>query len=129
LPFHLAFHSRMISFNKRGWCSWGKMGDKTSCVVLDEKDNVATSLLDISAGESFHIQVGAKGLTINMRDDIPFGHKFCIKEIDVYSPIIKYGQIIGVATKGIAVGEHVHIHNVVSSRGRGDLEGDVEYEL
>ncbi len=105
------------------------MGDKTSCVVLDEKDNVATSLLDISAGESFHIQVGARSLTINMRDDIPFGHKFCIKEIDVYSPIIKYGQIIGVATRSIAVGEHVHIHNVVSSRGRGDLEGDVEYEL
>lgn len=104
-------------------------GDRTGCVVLDEKDNVATSLLDIATGESVCIQVGARFITVSIRDNIPFGHKFCIRDIEVYSPVIKYGQIIGVATRDIASGEHVHIHNVVSSRGRGDLEGDVEYEL
>jgi altronate dehydratase small subunit len=103
--------------------------DKTSCVVLDPKDNVATSLVDMTSGQSVRVQAGNTSLDIKIVNTIPYGHKFCIKEIEVYSPVIKYGQIIGVATREIAVGEHVHIHNVVSSRGRGDLEGDVEYEL
>jgi hypothetical protein len=35
--------------------------------------------------------------------------------------VVKYGQRIGVAGADIAAGAHVHVHNVVSERGRGDL--------
>ena len=38
--------------------------------------------------------------------------------------IVKYGQVIGHASKAIAVGEHVHVHNVESARGRGDRTKD-----
>jgi altronate dehydratase small subunit len=34
--------------------------------------------------------------------------------------IIKYGEVIGVATREIAPGQHVHVHNLESRRGRGD---------
>ena len=34
---------------------------------------------------------------------------------------MKYGNPIGTATTDIAAGSHVHIHNVSSGRGRGDL--------
>ncbi|MFQ5657413.1 MAG: SAF domain-containing protein [Candidatus Methylomirabilales bacterium] len=37
------------------------------------------------------------------------------------APIIKYGQVIGRATVEIAPGDHVHVHNMESLRGRGDL--------
>ncbi len=37
--------------------------------------------------------------------------------------MLKYGQVIGRATADIAVGEHVHVHNIESTRGRGDLGG------
>jgi len=36
-------------------------------------------------------------------------------------PVIKYGSPIGLATVEIAEGQHVHVHNVASTRGRGDL--------
>jgi altronate dehydratase small subunit len=107
----------------------GNRDNRKKYIILNEKDNVATSLLDIEAGESVCIKSSEGDLNIQIVDCIPYGHKFSIKEIEVYSPVIKYGQVIGVATGDIAVGEHVHIHNVVSSRGRGDLRGDVEYEL
>ena len=34
--------------------------------------------------------------------------------------VLKYGESIGKATKNISKGEHVHIQNVESNRGRGD---------
>ena len=40
--------------------------------------------------------------------------------------VTKYGEEIGIATTEITAGEHVHIHNIDSIRGRGDWvkEGD-----
>jgi len=34
---------------------------------------------------------------------------------------VKYGSPIGTATSDIAAGAHVHLHNLASARGRGDL--------
>jgi altronate dehydratase small subunit len=34
--------------------------------------------------------------------------------------VIKYAEVIGVASRPISVGEHVHVHNVESVRARGD---------
>ncbi|RLG06284.1 MAG: D-galactarate dehydratase, partial [Thaumarchaeota archaeon] len=56
------------------------------------------------------------------RSDIPFGHKLAIREIPRGEEIIKYGEVIGRATRDIEIGEHVHVHNVESLRGRGDLK-------
>ena len=43
-----------------------------------------------------------------------------IKNIAKGDFVYKYGQTIGVATNEISEGEYVHIHNVESTRGRGD---------
>jgi transcriptional regulator with XRE-family HTH domain len=37
------------------------------------------------------------------------------------SDIVKYGESLGMATKAISPGEHVHVHNLDSKRGRGDM--------
>jgi hypothetical protein len=37
---------------------------------------------------------------------------------------VKYGSAIGHASCDIASGTHVHTHNVVSDRGRGDLAAE-----
>jgi len=39
-----------------------------------------------------------------------------LKDLKLAEPIIKYGEIIGVASKPIKVGEWVHTHNVNSAR-------------
>lgn len=53
---------------------------------------------------------------------VPFGHKIAIKDISKGEQVIKYGESIGVASKIIRVGQHVHVQNMESMRGRGDLE-------
>ena len=41
------------------------------------------------------------------------GHKIATADIAEGQPVLKFGQIIGYATRPIAVGEHVHTHNLV----------------
>lgn len=51
-------------------------------------------------------------------EDIPKEHKIALKDIRMGEFIYKYGETIGIATKDIKRGEHVHIHNVESIKGR-----------
>jgi len=96
---------------------------KQSAIVLNVKDNVATALADLKSGDVLQVEVGNKTQEIKLTSDIPFGHKFSLSKIELNSPVIKYGEVIGVSTTTIETGDYVHIHNVASTRGRGDLEG------
>ncbi len=90
-------------------------------IVINEKDNVATAIVDIKKGEKIVI----KGREITLLDDIPMGHKFAIREIKKGEPIIKYGEIIGIAKEDIKVGQYVHVHNI-RSRYQGVREVDID---
>lgn len=90
-------------------------------IAITEKDNVATALEDTGAGDTVVVHRGELDKEIRVKDDIAFGHKFALKRIDVGEDIIKYGEVMGKATANIEPGEHVHVHNVESQRGRGDL--------
>ena len=50
------------------------------------------------------------------------GHKVSLFRIEKGERIIKYGETIGLATAKIDTGCHVHVHNLESRRGRGDLK-------
>ena len=91
-----------------------------SAIVVDEKDYVATALLDLEEGNSAAVEMRGKSAEIRLQSGIPFGHKFALGEIEAGDPVIKYGEVIGLATARIAAGEHVHVHNVEGLRGRGD---------
>ena len=96
---------------------------KQKAVVLNPEDNVATALASLKSGDTLELEVGGGLWTIKLVADIPFGHKFCLSKMGSGSPVIKYGEVIGVATADIEPGDYVHIHNVVSARARGDLKG------
>lgn len=88
-------------------------------IVLKPEDNVAT-LIDVGKeGAVCRLQGEGTG-TVALAADIPFGHKVAVREIAAGEAVFKYGQPIGLATEPIAVGAHVHVHNVESQRGRGD---------
>ncbi|WP_342293078.1 UxaA family hydrolase [Clostridium sporogenes] len=91
-------------------------------VVANANDNVATAVKDLKKGEKVLIDLFGKDIEVMLNEDIPFGHKFAIKDIQNGEEIIKYKESIGQATQDIKVGDYVHVHNVVSERGRGDLE-------
>jgi hypothetical protein len=57
-----------------------------------------------------------------VEEPIAPGHKIALRRIAAGEPVIKYGSPIGTASRDILAGTHVHTHNVVSSRGRGDLD-------
>jgi len=92
-------------------------------VLLNPKDNVATALTDLEAGTDLELEVGDKFLSVKLRASVPFGHKFSLVQIEPGASVIKYGEVIGTATSVIHPGDYVHVHNVVSTRGRGDLAG------
>jgi len=43
--------------------------------------------------------------------EVPAGHKVATRAIRAGEPIYRYGQVIGFASRAIAPGEHVHLHN------------------
>jgi altronate hydrolase len=43
---------------------------------------------------------------------VPAGHKVAARAIAAGSPVRRYNQIIGFATRDIRAGEHVHLHNL-----------------
>jgi len=96
--------------------------------VVEPEDNVATALRDVEAGETVTVAVGDEERTIDVSDDVGFGHKIAIADIADGETITKYGKSIGNATEDIPAGSFVHVHNVESNYGRGDLAGDTEVE-
>src|SRR6185436_11908476 len=48
-------------------------------------------------------------------DAIPSGHKMATAFIPAGQTILKYGQVIGQATRDIEAGAHVHSHNLAVS--------------
>jgi hypothetical protein len=89
----------------------------TAVLVISVRDNVATALEALDPGRA--IRVGDREIAV--AEPIPRGHKVALCAIGAGQPVVKYGSPIGTASIDIAVGTHVHVHNVASARGRGDL--------
>lgn len=99
------------------------MQELAKAIKNHDADNVATVFGQVKAGAGVRV-LDKKGNVADLKvlSDIPYGHKVALVPIAVGQRITKYGEEIGVATKAIAVGEHVHIQNIDSLRGRGDWE-------
>ncbi len=73
--------------------------------LLHLENPVAVAPADLPAGEML-----PGGATVI--GSVPRGHKVALRDIAVDGPVLKYGQIIGHATRPIAAGEHVHSHHL-----------------
>lgn len=85
---------------------------------INEIDNVVTTTVAFKQNDI--IEVDGKEITINA--DIPRFHKIAIMDISKGELVYKYGEIIGDALEDIKAGDHVHVNNIESTRGRGDKE-------
>lgn len=92
-----------------------------SAILLNAKDNVATSLRTLKSGETVPIEIGSSMVSVKIQEGIIPAHKFALHDIEKGAYIIKFGQVIGVATTRIRSGTHVHVHNVASLHGRGTV--------
>ncbi|MBR6744624.1 MAG: altronate dehydratase [Clostridia bacterium] len=73
-----------------------------SAMMIDKKDNV--------------------GVCLEGNATVPAGHKYALRPIAEGEAVVKYGEIIGRATRPITEGEWVHTHNL-----RSHLDESVEY--
>jgi len=94
---------------------------KKGILLHKADDDVGVTAMDLKAGEVIQA-VTLEGETvteINLVDDVPLGHKVAMRDMETQKQIIKYGRPIGYATRDIAVGAHVHTHNIASLRWSG----------
>ncbi|MTI60409.1 MAG: altronate dehydratase [Firmicutes bacterium] len=76
--------------------------------IISKDDDVAIALKNLKKG--YRIQYN--NMNIELLDDIPFGHKVALKNIQKNKNITKYDYEIGKAVEDIKAGSHVHTHNV-----------------
>ncbi len=75
-------------------------------IRLGAGDNVLIARVPLSLGQ----RLGDEGLVA--RAQVPAGHKIAARAIGKGEPVLKYGAVIGLASRDIAAGEHVHTHNL-----------------
>ncbi len=91
-------------------------------ILLNTNDNVAVARRSIQAGG--HTGQG----DLQALELIGRGHKVALKPIKSGEEVLKYGQVIGIATQDIEPGRHVHLHNLamVPSEHAHQFSVDIE---
>ncbi len=78
-------------------------------IKINENDNVAIALEPLKKGYT------EQGITL--LDDIPFGHKVLLKDLNAGETIIKYSNPIGHLSCDVKAGSHIHEHNLKTNLG------------
>jgi SAF domain len=87
-------------------------------LILKPGDNVGVVVTAVPRGGVLR---AFSGESVEAIDDIPRAHKVALSHMPKGGGVRKYGEIIGLTTRDVRPGEHVHVHNVQSQRLRGDL--------
>lgn len=82
-------------------------------IRINCKDNVAVALKELVLGTLIKIE----DENIILKETIPAGHKFALKNIMKSNTIIKYGHPIGFAKTDILAGTWIHTHNIQTTLG------------
>ncbi len=80
-----------------------------SLVRLHDGDDVAIATVAMPAGSSDRPLGGDE---VRLGAGVPAGHKVALRALREGDLVRKYGQVIGRALTDIAVGDHVHSHNL-----------------
>ncbi|WP_035051930.1 UxaA family hydrolase [Andreprevotia chitinilytica] len=97
-------------------------GDTILALKIMACDSVATVLEDVKPSDAITVKDKAGNTSALLsKDAIPFGHKIATCQIKQGEEILKYGESLGVATRTIEPGEHVHTQNIDSQYGCGDV--------
>lgn len=81
---------------------------ETAAIHLHASDNVAVARVPLAGGQV----VRAGGVEVRARGAVPAGHKIALQAIPEGTALIRYGQVIGRASRPIEPGEHVHTQNL-----------------
>ena len=105
---------------------------KINALLIDETDNVVTTVADIKRGEDVVYQKGSEYMSLKAEEDIPFCHKVALKDFAMDEDVIKYGESLGHTDKEIKKGHwvnHEHIHSVPRDYDSELVEDDGSGEI
>lgn len=88
-----------------------------TALVIDESDNVAVALTDLKQGESCLVRFSDREGVVKVLEDITFGHKFALVDINKDESVLKYGEEIGRMMVFVEKGGYIHNHNMYCDRG------------
>lgn len=91
---------------------------ENSAIHLHRSDNIAVARVPLAVGQP--LRVAGESLTVC--DEIPAGHKIALRAIGAGECIVRYGQVMGRASRAIEPGRHVHTHNVAFEDIRFEYE-------
>jgi hypothetical protein len=80
-------------------------------ILLAEEDNVLVCRFPVTIGDHLLID----GADIIAEVTVDTGHKLARRAISTGEIVYKYGAPIGSMTRDVAVGGHVHLHNMKSN--------------
>ena len=83
-------------------------------VLLHSEDNVAITRVPLNRGVQLRLSTTAPGNPeiVEVTQRISSGHKIALRDIAEGQPVLRYGSIIGYASRAIGAGSHVHSHNL-----------------
>ena len=89
------------------YCYPSRVSIPPQLVHLHPSDNVAIARQPIPANTALNESITTSA-------EIPAGHKVALIAFAPGDRILKFGQLIGIASQPIAPGEHIHSHNMVA---------------
>jgi|SRR5688572_17900161 len=98
-------------------------GEGLSAIVIHPEDDVAVALRPLAPGSTAMGRRGEELVCVEVKEPVALGHKIALRAIEPGEPIRKYGEIIGVASRPISPGDHVHVQNVRSRRAQPPENG------
>jgi len=88
-------------------------------IRLSAQDHVIVALRAFAPGERVELE---DGYVLEIRDEVPMGHKIAARPVRAGEDVLKFGYSIGKAKADLKPGEWVHTHNL----GTG-LKGILDY--
>ncbi len=92
-------------------------------------DDVGVAVVDLNPGDEVGVVTleGEFVTTLKAVDAVPLGHKIAMRDMPAGHVLLKYERPIGKTTQAIALGAHVHTHNLKTMRW--DVEGAEKPEI
>jgi len=91
---------------------FGEVPLSDKAIIIHSQDNVAVAKTAIGFGTVLKLN----GTKVSVAQTVQPGHKIALQPIPEGQPVVRYGQVIGLATENIAQGATIHVHNMTIDR-------------
>lgn len=81
-----------------------------SLLLMSPEDNCLIARTALASGDV----VAIDGQSVTLAQDIHIGHKVARRALAVGDKVLRYGALIGSITAPVAIGAHIHTHNLAS---------------